>query len=71
MPLKLIAIGLVAGLFSALFGVGGGIVTQRGGTDGSPTSPLLLSLPAPGCALPGKARHRDANDVRNRGGASC
>jgi uncharacterized protein len=25
-PLKLIAIGLVAGLFSALFGVGGGIV---------------------------------------------
>lgn len=26
MPLKLIAIGLVAGLFSALFGVGGGIV---------------------------------------------
>ena len=27
MPLKLAAIGLVAGLFSALFGVGGGIVT--------------------------------------------
>ena len=26
MPLKLLAIGLVAGLFSALFGVGGGIV---------------------------------------------
>ena len=26
MPLKLVAIGLVAGLFSALFGVGGGIV---------------------------------------------
>lgn len=26
MPLKLIGIGLVAGLFSALFGVGGGIV---------------------------------------------
>lgn len=26
MPLKLIAVGLVAGLFSALFGVGGGIV---------------------------------------------
>ena len=26
MPLKLAAIGLVAGLFSALFGVGGGIV---------------------------------------------
>jgi uncharacterized membrane protein YfcA len=25
-PLKLVAIGLVAGLFSALFGVGGGIV---------------------------------------------
>jgi hypothetical protein len=25
-PLKLIAIGLIAGLFSALFGVGGGIV---------------------------------------------
>ena len=26
MPLKLVGIGLVAGLFSALFGVGGGIV---------------------------------------------
>ncbi len=26
MPLKLVVIGLVAGLFSALFGVGGGIV---------------------------------------------
>ena len=26
MPLKLVAIGLVAGLFSSLFGVGGGIV---------------------------------------------
>ena len=36
MPLKLIAIGLVAGLFSALFGVGGGIVIV----------PLLIILAA-------------------------
>ncbi|HWH04929.1 MAG TPA: hypothetical protein VNT23_00670 [Gaiellaceae bacterium] len=39
--LKLVGIGLVAGFFSALFGVGGGIVTQHGGTHGSPVSPLL------------------------------
>ena len=26
-PLKLVGIGLVAGLFGALFGVGGGLVT--------------------------------------------
>ena len=35
----LVIVGLVAGLFSALFGVGGG--TQHGGTHGSPVSPLL------------------------------
>jgi uncharacterized membrane protein YfcA len=35
----LILIGLVAGLFSALFGVGGG--THHGGTHGSPVSPVL------------------------------
>ena len=66
--LKLIAIGLVAGLFSALFGVGGGIVTPHGGTHGSPMSPLLLSFPESDCAIPGKARHRDANVVRSLGG---
>jgi uncharacterized membrane protein YfcA len=40
-PLKLLAIGLVAGLFSALFGVGGGIVIV----------PLLILL----CAFDGRA----------------
>ena len=41
MPLKLLAIGLVAGLFSALFGVGGGIVIV----------PLLIL----GCHFQGRA----------------
>ena len=67
---KLIAIGLIAGLFSSLFGVGGGIVTQHGGTHGSPMSPLLL-IPEADCAIPGEARHRDVDVVRSPDGAGC
>ncbi|MDQ3065986.1 MAG: sulfite exporter TauE/SafE family protein [Actinomycetota bacterium] len=48
MPLKLIGIGLVAGLFSALFGVGGGIVIVPlliivAGFDGKPATGTSLA----------------------------
>ncbi len=49
---RLIIIGVVAGLFSALFGV------RRGGTPGSPASPLLFAFDHKrfrGCAGPSPA----------------
>jgi hypothetical protein len=52
--LRLVLIGLVAGLFSTLFGA------QHGGTPGSPMSPLLARVRRPLRAVPGKARHRDS-----------
>ena len=69
--MKLVAIGLLAGFFSALFGVGGGIVTRHGGTYGSPMSPLLPSLTGARCAIPGKARHRDVMSASSPSISEC
>jgi hypothetical protein len=66
---RLVLIGLVAGLFSTLFGVGGGIVTRHGGTHGSPMSPLLPGVRESLRALPGRARHGDGCEPAS--GSSC